>query len=272
MSNLRRYKNLCDLHTHTIYSLHAMSSPTEMVESAMSRGLKYIGLTDHYYPISVDSYPNNFNNTLWDLNSSARLKDTEALFEPLSDKIHVLAGYEYNLFDIEKVHSIKNLNIIGLHNWFVKDENHTLEAFSEELYAAIKMGKYKMIAHLERGLDIFKTDNPFDKRLNEIFENVIKLCIEYGVVLEVNTASLHSNGRFADYYRIDYMKKWLKIAKEYGCNICINSDAHTKYDVGNISKALSVLEEIDYPVDNIVNFDESKIRYYFVFPRYEPII
>lgn len=273
MSNIKKYKNLCDLHTHTIYSLHAMSSPTEMVEAAIDKGLKYIGLTDHYYPQQNSVKGPEFNNILWSLNNYARLKDTEALFACLSDKIHVLSGFEYNLFNIESVAdiSIKNLNIIGFHNWFFKENYYSLEDFGDEICAAIEMERYKMIAHLERGLGIFKDDENFDTKINTIFEKIITLCNQYGVVLEVNEASLHSDDRFEDDKRFKLMDKWLKIAKEHKCDICVNSDSHIKYSVGNINNALSKLEDIDYPIDHIVNFDESKIRHYFVYPRYTPI-
>ena len=47
LTGLLRYANLGDFHTHTIYSLHAMSSPQEMVEAAKKQGLSYIAITDH---------------------------------------------------------------------------------------------------------------------------------------------------------------------------------------------------------------------------------
>ena len=48
--------NFCDIHTHIIFSMHGMSSPTEMVNAAIKLGLKYIGLTDHHY-VWPNTYP-----------------------------------------------------------------------------------------------------------------------------------------------------------------------------------------------------------------------
>ena len=48
--------NYGDFHTHTTYSLHGMSSPSEMVDAAIEAGLDYIALTDHHY-VWPNTYP-----------------------------------------------------------------------------------------------------------------------------------------------------------------------------------------------------------------------
>ena len=42
-------KLIADLHTHTLFSTHAYSSPEEMIRRAGEMGLYAIALTDHGY-------------------------------------------------------------------------------------------------------------------------------------------------------------------------------------------------------------------------------
>ena len=50
-----------DMHTHTIFSLHAYSTIEENLRVAKERGLQYIAITDHYYQDGTENYKKNEN-------------------------------------------------------------------------------------------------------------------------------------------------------------------------------------------------------------------
>lgn len=258
MSNLKKYQNLGDFHTHTIFSFHGMSSPTEMVEAAMDKGLKYIALTDHYYPFqaeygrisgrSEEVFLNNQISRLWEIKRS---------FEPLSDKITVIPGFEHNVFS--KASETFNtdvdcLNLIGLHNWFYwPGENFS--TFKNSIEKAFSTGRFKIMAHLER--EAYNLTDLGWSHFIKFMTEVIDICNDHHIVLEVNNSSID------DLFGADTacaMMSWLKYARDSKCHIIINSDAHVKYNVGNIDAAVEVLNAVNYPADLIINFDEDKIK------------
>ncbi|MBO5726657.1 MAG: PHP domain-containing protein, partial [Clostridia bacterium] len=80
-----------DLHTHTVYS-DGKNTPEEMVLSAIEKGLKTIGISDHSYTSFDDSYCMK-KETIDDY-----IKEITILKEKYRDKIEILCGIEQDLF------------------------------------------------------------------------------------------------------------------------------------------------------------------------------
>lgn len=270
MGNLSRYKNLGDFHTHTIYSFHAMSSPTEMVDAAIAKGLKYIALTDHYYP--NDDYEHlqcmNANQILMK-NQSARIHEIPVQFEAVKDKITVIPGYEHNVFTTSEPedldNSIKPFNILGVHNWFYI-HGITSGSLITDIRGKIKTGRYQCFSHLEREMMFFAGwPNDEEKRfkhMKDVMFDIVDICGANNILLEVNESSLFrdKNLKLGDPGNRVRMNYWLEFAKLHRCLIIINTDSHSKYTVGDIRKSIELLEFLKYPEDLIVNFDDSKIK------------
>ena len=272
MNNIKRYKNLGDFHTHTVYSLHGMSSPSEMVDAAINKGLEYIAITDHYYPkkdITTD-IDATICNPIFLKNQSTRLQEMETQFKAVSEFIEVIPGYEHNFFSASepadlaiKLKDSRAFNIIGLHNWFY-NPGMTHNNLLPEIEKEITRGAYQCFAHPEREIYNF-CGFPNDKekrsaKLKFVLDAIVELCHQNDVIIEVNESSITRD--YYEYNILYYMKHWLKMARDLGCLIVVNSDAHSKYGIGKIGKSLDLLEGVNYPVDLIVNFDRDKIKYY----------
>ena len=80
-----------DLHTHTTFS-DGKNTPEEMVLSAIEKGLKTIGISDH----SVTAFDSSY--CLKAEQISNYIKEIERLKEKYRDKIEVLCGIEQDLY------------------------------------------------------------------------------------------------------------------------------------------------------------------------------
>ena len=145
--------NYGDFHTHTIYSMHGMSSPEEMVRAAEACGLKYIGITDHHYPFEKSL---SYMDPMYYLrkNQEARVHEYPNYFHHYG--IEVVPGYEYNLFVPEDVKHCfidkPHLRLIGLHNWHCFIDETTPTGLIQEVETRLKTGKYHIFVHPEREL------------------------------------------------------------------------------------------------------------------------
>lgn len=263
----KNYKNLCDLHTHTTFSGHGMSSPSEMVDAAIRKGLECIAITDHYYPQLSD---------LDKKNQDARIfTEIDRSFSYVYDQICVVSGAECNLFAddcfiqnydrFNPDHTNERNNrflLIGLHNWYVPNiEGITGVEVLEEFAKRIHSGAYNCVAHPSRALNRIR-----QVKKDQIGGNLICtiLDIMHGerMPLELNETDcsrdidicLTKTGRYFS------MLDMILYAKKIGMDIIINTDAHVHYAVGKIDNALKLLESCSYPADKIINFDRDKIK------------
>ena len=272
--NGKEFTNLGDFHTHTIYSLHGMSSPTEMVNAAFQNGFNYIALTDHHY-VWPNAYPydkgirgaNFFNRK----NQEARIWEYDRSFKSINNLITVIPGYEYNLFpyqqcsatavDMSRI-SYPHLRLIGLHSWYYEPSLIDRNILLDEIEEQFRDGNYHILVHSERELDrIFKgSDN--ETYIKDILNEIVDLCAKYEIIMEVNNSSII--GCPPDSYernlRFIFMRHWLKRAKEKNLHIVVNSDAHSIYDVGDCGDVFKILSTIQYPESLIINFDENLVR------------
>ena len=80
-------KLLFDLHTHTVASGHAFSTLKENIEEAAAKGLKAMGMSDHYSTMPGSAQPIYFTN-----------------FKSIKEKImgvRIFTGMEANIVDLE---------------------------------------------------------------------------------------------------------------------------------------------------------------------------
>ena len=268
MSSLSKYQNLCDLHTHTIFSKHGVSSPSEMVDHAILHGLKYIALTDHFYPENKSNKPD------YDyLNTMERCSYAD-YFSCLIDQIHVIPGGEFNLFNDDFVSLRANkystelqqpeagfyrFNLIGLHDWFVDVHKLTAAQFVMEIASVAASGAYNCVSHVTRG--IHKIPDVNNETYNKIINDILRIFVSANLPFELNETDcrMYFDNRYSSTAGL-YNANALHIAKKLGLYVLINTDSHAKYTVGKIPCAMEMLDECNYPVDKIINFDEDKIK------------
>ena len=264
--------NYGDFHTHTTYSLHGMSSPSEMVEAAIESGLKYIALTDHHmvYKPNSDGQCDYFNAK----NQIARAYEINRSFARLANQglIKVIPGYEYNLYTTENHECFvrddtPHLRSIGYHTWYCSLAYQYMEEYIGEIEERLATKKYRIFVHPERDIDMLgkKFDNfdiDDDNNLDRLMTAIVKLCLKYGLIIECNNSSIVNplNSKEKRERNIKRMKTWIRKTQLYGVNIVVNSDAHVKYDIGNCYEAFKLLEEMGVSKKRIVNFDKDMIE------------
>ena len=274
--------NYGDFHTHTIYSLHGMSSPSEMVDAAIEAGLDYIALTDHHVRYSDD--PDNKSDFINRKNQIARAYEINRSFAELDERgiIKVIPGYEYNLYTSENSSSfvtdeIPHLRSIGYHTWYGNLKYTSIDNYLKEIEERLSTKMYKIFVHPERDIDdlgkiIFRNckiicgnlhgDIEDNDNLLYLMDNICNICSRYRVVIECNNSSLSNplNSEEKKKKIIARMKCWIRKAQLYGLNIVVNSDAHVKYGVGRCDEAFELLNSMGIDKKRIVNFDKDMIE------------
>lgn len=220
-----------DLHIHTNVNPHAFSTLEENVQAASEKNMDIIAITNHG-PALPDT-PH-----WWHLANIAILPE-------YIKGVRVLKGVEANILnengDLDINQKVfENLDIIlaGFHTIDNYSETDNIEKNTNAILNLIKKQKADIIVHL--GNPLFPVD----------YSKIVKVAKENSVALEVNNTSLCGRTRVGSK---ENCKTLLEYAKKEKCLISLGSDAHFSGDIGNFSKATSLIEEVDYPEDLIIN-------------------
>lgn len=244
---------IADLHIHTLGSGHAYSTLKECIDVAENNGMKYIAITDHYYG----------DGTILDKkNEVNRIAYLERKTEIVRDRVKVIGGAEFNIaHNVSSWEKLKKLKwkIIGLHGWFLNREETSLSQLYEYFENAAL--QYNAFAHIERELhkiDHCKYGSDLTEEIKDFFCKIVLMAKKTDTVLELNEASLSANESGA-YERIRF---WLMKAKENNNIISLGTDAHYCEEVGVFKNSVKILNEVNFPKDNIINCNENLIKRY----------
>lgn len=276
--NGKIYINYGDFHCHTVFSLHGLSSPTEVVDMAVKRGITYVGVGDHFYPmkpvekyygkpgicydivIEQDPFDYRRNKDFYQIrNQVARVNELWAMNDNLKDifkntPVHVVPMYEYNLFIYnigEEQIETPHLRILGLHDWFVDFSKINTDDLITEIDIMLNRGGFSIFAHPERELTRILD---FEENEDRFCNKLISLLDIYNVIMEINTRTI-KRGNPRD---MEILTKMIRLAKEKNLPVAVDSDAHHKWAVGDCIEGFKLLESEDYPVELIVNFDADR--------------
>lgn len=230
------YKNLVDLHTHSIFCNHAYSTFKENLEGAKNKGLKVYGWSEHGYGMP--------NTTILMFFRNLRVIEKEI------DGIKVLMGMEANILDKtgKLMEEDKDLELVdyviaSLHTGCF--QKGTKEDNTNAMINAMKNKYVKILGH------------PDDGRYPIDHEKVVLEAKKQNVIIEVNNSSFRKTSFRKDTRK--NMLEMLKYCKKHNVEVLINSDAHIYYDVGNYEDAYSLIEEIDFPDELILNDKLDKL-------------
>lgn len=235
-------------HLHTIYS-DGKCQFEDHLKSALDKGFNAVGFSDH------SPTPHNLNWSHKDHNLYDYLAEIESLKQKYSGSLEIYKGMEIDFYDLYKPEfnykTKLGLNyILGSVHVLTKTDNKfiTVDGREDEFIFGIKkafQGNYKkavlnyynlnlqMIQTLKPDiighLDLIKINNKDYKYFSEESDwylskvsEVLSLIKEKELILEVNTGG-KARGYTKDFYPAIPI---LKIAKEMGVRITINSDAH----------------------------------------------
>lgn len=233
--------NLCnlsdikgDLHTHTTWT-GGNHSIKEMGLAANNLGYDYIGIADHTKYLQIE-------NGLNEKELEEQRKEIEKVNSELKDEgigIKILQGCEANILkdgslDISD-ESLKKLDyvIAGIHSHFKIPEKE----MTARLIKAIKHPEVNIISH-PTGRLIKKRES-----LHLDVEKIIDIAKEEGVILEINSSP----------YRLDLSDRYIKKCVENGQLLIINSDAHHKDQLKNMSFGVGQARRGWAKKENIIN-------------------
>jgi DNA polymerase (family X) len=192
-----------DVHMHTVET-DGRCTIEEMIGSARERGYEYMAITDHSKNLA-------FANGLDDKRAAEHIKKIRAVGKQ-TEGIKVLAGIEVDILaegELDLSGSVldeMDLVIASVHSHFQQEPKQ----MTDRLLRAISSGHISIVGHPTGRILLRREGYDFD------LDAVMRAAAEYGVAMELNA--------YPD--RLDLCDRHLKMAKERGVKIVINTDSH----------------------------------------------
>ena len=202
-----------DLHMHTD-ATDGRDTIRQMAQAALDRGLHYIAITDHSKALAM-------TNGLDDLRALAhiqRIREVDAEFQQQHEgKFRILPGIEVDILadgtlDLDDS-TLAQMDIViaSVHSHF----NQPLQEMTDRVLRAIENPHVRILGH-PTGRLVLKRE-PFAINL----DTVLRRAAQLGVAVEHN----------AHPARADLNDLNLRLAKQLGCKIVVNTDAHSTEDL-----------------------------------------
>ena len=198
-----------DLHMHT-EATDGRDTIRAMAEAAMARGLKYIAITDHSKNLAM-------TNGLDDARAIEHVRRIREVDRELQSeyggKIRVLPGIEVDILADGSIDpedsTLAQMDIVigSVHSAF----NQPKEEMTERVLRAIENPHIRILGHPTGRKVLNREPYAID------IERVLRRPAELGVAVEHNASPA----------RADLSDVHLRRAKELGCKIAVNTDAHS---------------------------------------------
>jgi DNA polymerase (family 10) len=192
-----------DVHMHTVET-DGRNTIEEMAEAASERGYKYMAITDHSKNLA-------FANGLDDKRAVEHIKRIRAVSDA-NGKIKIFAGVEVDILadgtlDLsDSVLEQMDIVIASVHSHF----NQSPAEMTDRLLKAVQNPNVSLLGHPTGRLLLRRDAYSFD------IDAVLKEAAQKKVAMELNA--------YPD--RLDLSDRHLRLAKEHGVKILINTDSH----------------------------------------------
>jgi DNA polymerase (family X) len=192
-----------DVHMHTIET-DGRNTIVEMAEAARERGYKYMAITDHSKNLA-------FANGLDDARAVKHIARIRATAEKM-EGIRIFAGIEVDILgdgtlDLsDSVLEQMDLVIASVHSHF----NQSAEEMTARLLKATENPNVSIIGHPTGRILLRRDAYPYD------MDAVLEAAAKNKVAMELNA--------YPD--RLDLCDRHLRMAKQHGVKIVINTDSH----------------------------------------------
>lgn len=216
---MQNYK--ADMHIHSCYSFDSTMPVKDIVDAAEKHGLTHIALVDH---VEFSNQPVKEVLT--------RIKTRNQEIDELKNysNIKVIKGVEISephLFqdEVKHIEEIEDLDyilgsihhILGMPIKKMKTLKNAYDLYLNSMLRMVDQANIDTLAHLDY-LKRHINNGAFNK---EMLEEILKIIIERGITLEVNTSGYRRCGEYFPSNEIIEMYKNLG-----GKNIVMGSDAH----------------------------------------------
>ncbi|MBN2617073.1 MAG: phosphatase [Spirochaetales bacterium] len=219
-----------DIHTHTTASGHAYSTLNEMALAASEKGLKILATTDHAPAMPGGAHIYHFHNL--------------RVIPKIIHDVRILRGVEANIINFQgeldiphEILSEMELVIASFHSPCIEPSN--IVKTTDALLNLMENRYVSVIGH------------PEDRRYAFDIENVVIAAKESKTLLEINNSSLLPT-TFRENSR-EGLIKILEVCGNYNLPVIMGSDAHHTSSVGRFDMAISLIQEIGFPINLVLN-------------------
>jgi DNA polymerase (family 10) len=228
-----------DLHMHT-NATDGRDTIRQMAEAALARGLTYIAITDHSKNLAM-------TNGLDDKRALAHIKairkvDAE-LQQEMKGKVRVLPGIEVDILadgalDLDDS-TLAQMDIVvaSVHSHF----NQPIEEMTERVLRALENPHVRILGH-PTGRKVLSREA---YAIN--IELILKRAAELGVAVEHNASPARS----------DLNDLNLRIAKQFGCRIVVDTDAHSTEELDQMRYGITQLRRAWLTPADILNTEPT---------------
>jgi DNA polymerase (family X) len=224
-----------DLHMHTD-ATDGRDTIRQMAEAALARGLKYIAITDHSKNLAM-------TNGLDDKRALAHIKNIRKvdaqLQQEMKGKIRVLAGIEVDILangalDLDDA-TLAQMDIVvaSVHSLF----SQPVEEMTARVLRAMENPHVRILGH-PTGRKVLGREGYVI-----YIDTILKRAAELGVAVEHN----------ANPARADLNDLNLRIAKQYGCKIVVDTDAHSTEELDQMRYGITQLRRAWLTPADILN-------------------
>jgi DNA polymerase (family 10) len=220
-----------DLHMHTTET-DGSNSIREMAEAAFARGLKYIAITDHSKNLAM-------TNGMDDKRALEHVKRIREVDAEMKGRIRVLAGVEVDILGEGELdladETLAEMDIVvaSVHSRF----DQPVEQMTERILRAMENPNVRILGH-PTGRKVLKRD-PYAVHM----DTILKRAAELGVAVEHN----------ANPARADLNDLHLRMAKQHGCKIVANTDAHSTAELDQIRYGITQLRRAWLTAAEVLN-------------------
>lgn len=217
-------------HMHTVYS-DGLNTIEEMVESARSLGLAYIGISDHsrsaFYARGLNR--DEIMRQIEEIDSLNNKFQDFLIFKGIESDILQDGSLDYE----DDILKLFDFVIVSVHSNFkmVRDK------MTERIISAVKNKYTTMLGHPTGRILLARKEYEVD------LYAVIDAASEFNKIIEIN----------ADPHRLDLDWKYLKYAKEKDVKLAINTDAHNLQGLQNIQLGIGIARKGWLESHNVIN-------------------
>jgi DNA polymerase (family 10) len=220
-----------DLHMHT-NATDGRDTILQMAEAALARGLSYIAITDHSKNLAM-------TNGLDDARALAHIARIREVDQELEGKIRVLPGIEVDILadgtlDLDDS-TLAQMDIVvaSIHSHF----DQPIEQTTDRVLRALENPHVRILGH-PTGRKVLKRD-PYALNI----DTILKRAAELGVAVEHNAAPA----------RADLNDLHLRLAKQHGCKIVVDTDAHATEELDQMRFGITQLRRAWLTPADILN-------------------
>jgi len=220
-----------DVHMHTT-TTDGKNTIQEMAEAAIAHGYEYMAITDHSKNLSMIMGLN-------DEEALEHIKRIRAAEEELGGRIRIFTGIEVDILSdgaldlADETLAQMDVVIASVHSLF----NMTEQEMTDRVLRAIENPYVRILGH-PTGRLLLRREG---YKIN--LQAVLRCAAELGVAVEHNA--------YPD--RLDLCDRDLRMAKEMGCRIAINTDAHHTSHMEKMRYGVEQLRRAWLQKEDVVN-------------------